>query len=68
MEHSASATPRDLSPSAAAHETVVIDFKTDQPASGDVREAYPEYVAQLSTYAEIVGAQRSGLLFSATGP
>lgn len=53
--------------SAAAHETVVIDFKTDQPASTEVRETYPEYVAQLSTYAEIVGAQRSGLLFSATG-
>lgn len=53
--------------SATADEIVVIDFKTDQATSIDVLAAYPEYVRQLRTYTEVVGAGRSGLLFTATG-
>lgn len=53
--------------SATATEVVVIDFKTDQPSGTDVLATYPEYVAQLRTYADVVGAGRAGLLFTASG-
>ncbi len=52
--------------SASADEIVVIDFKTDQPAT-DVQASYPGYVSQVRAYASIVGAQRAGLLFTANG-
>jgi ATP-dependent exoDNAse (exonuclease V) beta subunit len=53
--------------SATEAESVVIDFKTDAPAGAGSLAAYPEYARQLSTYAEVVGARRSALLFTATG-
>ena len=53
----------------------VIDFKTDAPPEGSVRQAYPEYAAQVRTYGQLlaaVGAQgerttRCALLFTADG-
>ena len=45
----------------------MIDFKTDEPAGTDIAKTYPEYVAQVRTYAAIVRANRAGLLFTASG-
>ncbi len=45
----------------------MIDFKTDQVVDADLLATYPDYVRQVQTYAEVVGATRSALLF-ATGP
>ncbi len=53
--------------SATGDELAVIDFKTDQPSGDDVLATHPEYVTQVRTYAGIIGAHRSGLLFTATG-
>jgi ATP-dependent exoDNAse (exonuclease V) beta subunit len=47
--------------------TVVVDFKTDQPAVADLLAAYPAYVRQVETYAAVIGARRAALLFTATG-
>lgn len=48
---------------------VVVDFKTDAPpASGTaIEKTFPSYVTQVRTYAEIAGAKRAALLFTATG-
>jgi len=40
----------------------MIDFKTDEPGGIPVLDTYPAYARQLATYAESVGARRSGLL------
>lgn len=55
--------------SAAPGDIAVIDFKTDRwPRGVDaVADAFPAYVAQVKTYADLLGAQRAALLFSATG-
>jgi ATP-dependent helicase/nuclease subunit A len=53
----------------------VVDFKTDAPPAGDVRETHAAYVAQVRAYARIVaalglaapGEVRAGLLFTADG-
>jgi ATP-dependent helicase/nuclease subunit A len=53
--------------SASTNEIVVIDFKTDQPGSGEVLMTFPDYVRQVQMYGELIGAARSALLFTATG-
>ena len=55
--------------SAASEEIALIDFKTDQPSTGsdDVESAFPAYAAQVRAYAAMIGAQRVGLLFTASG-
>jgi ATP-dependent exoDNAse (exonuclease V) beta subunit len=55
--------------SAASEEIALIDFKTDQPSddSDDVSRSFPAYAAQVRAYAAMVGAQRAGLLFTASG-
>ncbi|HZZ83942.1 MAG TPA: UvrD-helicase domain-containing protein [Anaeromyxobacteraceae bacterium] len=59
---------------AAAGGLEVIDFKTDRPPEGDVRESHPDYVAQVRRYGELLtqlglaqGPVRCGLLFTADG-
>lgn len=55
--------------SAGHGDVVVLDFKTDRWPRGieDVTVAFPAYVAQVRTYAALIGAQRSALLFTSTG-
>jgi ATP-dependent helicase/nuclease subunit A len=56
-------------------ELVVLDFKTDAPPPGDVRDSHPAYVEQVRSYGRILaelglasgGAVRCGLLFTADG-
>jgi ATP-dependent exoDNAse (exonuclease V) beta subunit len=51
----------------------VVDFKTDSPPTGDVRETHPAYVEQVRSYGRMLvelgvakaGAVRCGLLFTA---
>ena len=53
----------------------ILDFKTDAPPTDGVENVYPEYAAQVSTYASLVeaagiaasGQVRCGLLFAADG-
>jgi len=53
----------------------ILDFKTDAPPAERVETVYPEYAAQVSTYASLVeaagvaapGQVRCGLLFAADG-
>jgi ATP-dependent exoDNAse (exonuclease V) beta subunit len=48
---------------------VVVDFKTDAPpaAGTSIEQSFPSYATQVRTYAEISGAKRAALLFTATG-
>jgi len=54
---------------------VVVDFKTDAPPAGEVRQTHPDYVEQVRTYARMLvelgiaaeGKVRPGLLFTADG-
>ena len=56
-------------------EIVVVDFKTDAPPPGDVRDFHPAYVEQVRSYGRILvelgaareGALRCGLLYTADG-
>jgi ATP-dependent helicase/nuclease subunit A len=60
---------------ASANELVIIDFKTDPPPTAAVQHAYPEYVAQVRTYQQLLEATaqaddrrvRAALLFTASG-
>jgi ATP-dependent exoDNAse (exonuclease V) beta subunit len=54
---------------ATAAGLVVVDFKTDAPpaAGAAIDQTFPSYVAQVRTYAEVAGAKRAALLFTATG-
>ncbi|MBI4564838.1 MAG: UvrD-helicase domain-containing protein [Planctomycetes bacterium] len=53
----------------------IIDFKTDAPPRGPVKQAYPEYVSQVRAYGRLLGVAgiaegrrfRCGLLFTADG-
>ena len=53
----------------------ILDFKTDAPPVEGIENVYPEYAAQVSTYASLVeaasvaapGQVRCGLLFAADG-
>jgi ATP-dependent helicase/nuclease subunit A len=53
--------------SAIGDTTIVVDFKTDQVVGTDVLATYAHYVRQVQTYADVVGATRSALLFTANG-
>ncbi|MFQ5665433.1 MAG: UvrD-helicase domain-containing protein [Candidatus Binatia bacterium] len=61
--------------SATSHSLDVIDFKTDQPPAGPVEQTYPNYVAQVRAYGQLLQAAgvrgqrqlRCGLLFTADG-
>jgi ATP-dependent helicase/nuclease subunit A len=54
---------------------LVLDFKTDRPPTTPVEQAYPEYVAQVRAYGELLAGAglvdasqcRCGLLFTADG-
>ena len=61
--------------SVTAERLEIIDFKTDQPPPGQVGQTYPEYVAQVRTYAQLLDTAgvrgerelRCGLLYTADG-
>jgi ATP-dependent helicase/nuclease subunit A len=54
---------------------IVLDFKTDRPPTGAVEQSYPQYVAQVLAYGQLLadgglagaGQLRCGLLFTADG-
>jgi ATP-dependent exoDNAse (exonuclease V) beta subunit len=60
---------------ASNSELVVVDFKTDVPPTAAVEHSYPEYVAQVRTYRQLLEATalardrrvRGALLFTASG-
>jgi ATP-dependent helicase/nuclease subunit A len=60
---------------ARAGRLAVVDFKTDAPPAGDVRDTHPAYVEQVRSYARILvalglapeGGVDAGLLFTAEG-
>lgn len=56
-------------------EIAVVDFKTDAPPPGDIRDFHPDYLEQVRSYGRILvelgaareGAVRCGLLYTADG-
>ncbi len=52
---------------------MILDFKTDAPPTTALGEAYPEYVEQVESYAQLVApifgtkVIKKGLLFTADG-